>query len=102
MEKEFHVTEIKDDVRIDFRWKIKKGKITYFAINLSLLEDHKRHDVYRVDTAHGHLHEQRFWQSPKPRKLGETDYNTAFVIKKKEILENFERWIKLFKRTRRG
>lgn len=100
MEREFHVTEIKDDARIDFRWKARKGRITFFAINLSLLEEHKRQDVYRVDAAHGYLHEQRFWRSPKPIRLEEMNYNTAFTEKKKEVLENFERWIALFKKTR--
>lgn len=100
MEKEFHITEIKDDARIDFSWKMIKGKITFFAINVSLLEDDERHDVYRVDTSHGYLHEQKFWRSPKPKKLEEMDYNAAFIASKKEVLENFERWIALFKKRR--
>ena len=61
MEKEFHTTEISDIssgdvVRIDVRWIIEKSKIKDFAINLSLLEDDKIVDVYRVDTKHGYLH----------------------------------------------
>lgn len=98
MEREFHITEVEDDARIDFRWVMKKGRITDFAINVSLLEEHKRYDVYRVDTSHGYPHEQRFWQSPKPIKLDESDYNVAFVKKKKEVLENFQRWIDMFKK----
>ncbi len=100
MEKEYHYTEITDlpsgDVaRIDVRWVIEKGKIRDFAINVSLFEDDKSVDVYRVDTKHGHLHEQRFWISPKPKAL-DLDYNTAFVKKKNEVIENFSRWAKLF------
>lgn len=105
MEKEFHTTEITDlpsgeVVRIDVRWVIKKGKINDFAINLSLLEEDKAIDVYRVDTKHGYLHEQRFWISPKPEAL-DLDYNTAFVEKKNEVLENFTRWIRLFIEARK-
>lgn len=105
MEQEFHITEIKDlpegDVaRLDFRWVIKRGKIIDFAINISLLEDEKSTDVYRVDTKHKYLHEQKFWISPKPKEL-DMDYNAAFVEKKKEVFENYERWIKLFKEARK-
>ncbi|MBI2084832.1 MAG: hypothetical protein HYT70_04470 [Candidatus Aenigmarchaeota archaeon] len=105
MEQEFHITEIKDipegdAARLDFRWVIKRGKITDFAINVSLLEGGRSTDVFRVDTKHEYLHEQRFWISPKPKAL-ETDYNSAFVEKKKEVFENYERWIKLFKEARK-
>ncbi len=105
MTKEFHITEIKDledgDVaRLDFRWMIKKGKVIDFAINASLLEDGKFTDVYRVDTKHGYLHEQRFWISPKPIPL-DMDYNSAFVERKKEVFEKHERWIRLFKEARK-
>lgn len=105
MEKEFHITEINDlpsgdVVRLDFRWIIEKRRIKDFAINVSLLEDDKADDVFRVDTKHGYLHEQRFWRTPKPVAL-DMDYNTAFVEKKKEVLENYERWVKLFKESRR-
>lgn len=105
MEKEFHTTEIKDlpggdVVRLDFRWVIEKGKIKDFAINVSLLKDDTSADVFRVDTKHGYLHEQRFWASPKFKAL-DMDYNTAFIEKKKEVFENYDRWIKLFKESRR-
>ncbi len=105
MEQEFHITEIKDlpegDVaRLDFRWATKRGKVVDFAINISLLEDYKSADVFRADTKHGYLHEQRFWISPKPRAL-DMNYNFAFVEKKKGVFENYERWIKLFKEARK-
>ena len=89
-----------DVARLDFRWVIKRGKIIDFAINVSLLEGENFIDVFRVDTKHGYLHEQRFWISPKPKGLN-MDYNTAFVEKKKEVFENYERWIKLFKEARK-
>lgn len=105
MEQRFHITEIKDlpegDVaRLDFRWTMKRGKLIDFAINVTLLEGKKSTDVYRVDTKHGYLHEQRFWISPKPKPL-DMDYGLAFVEKKKEVFEHYERWIKLFKEARK-
>ena len=101
MGKEFHIIEIKDlqegnVARLDFRWVIEKGKITDFAINISLLEDEKTVDIYRVDTKHGYLHEQKFWISPKPLPFN-MNYNVAFVKKKKEVFENYERYVKNFK-----
>ena len=105
MVKEFHTTEIKDlpegdVVRLDFRWVIERGKIIDFAINVGLLEDEKLFDVFRVDTKHEYLHEQRFWVSGKPKPL-DMNYNTAFVKKKNEVFENYARWVKLFKEARK-
>jgi hypothetical protein len=102
---EFHITEIRDIatgeiVRLDFRWVMERGKIKDLAINVTLLEGKKSIDVYRVDTKHGYLHEQRFWITPKPKPL-DLDYNIAFVNKKKEVFDNYERWIKLFKEARK-
>lgn len=104
MRKEFHITEVKDlpdggAARLDFRWVIEKKKITDFAINVSLL-DGKHTDIYRVDTKHGFLHEQKFWISPRPIPL-DMDYNAAFIEKKKEVFKNHMGWIKLFKEARR-
>ena len=105
MEKEIHATEFRelpsgDVVRFDFRWMLEKGKITDFAINVNLVEGEEATDVFRVDTRHGYLHEQRFWISPKPKPLN-LKYNVAFVSKKKEVFENYEKWIKLFKEARK-
>lgn len=32
-----------------------------FSINYRVLANDKWHHVYRIDTAHGYLHEQRYW-----------------------------------------
>lgn len=105
MPKEFHTTEIKDlpegdVVRLNFRWVIEKSKMIDFAINVSLLEGERLVDVYRADTKHGYLHEQRFWISGKPKPL-DMNYNAAFVKKKDEVFENYARWVKLFKEERK-
>lgn len=105
MEKEFHTTEIRelpngDVARLDFRWVVKRRKIKEFAINLSLVEGGKSVDVFRVDTMHGYLHEQRFWISPRPEPL-DLDYSTAFVEKKGEVFEKYVRWINLFRTARK-
>lgn len=97
MSRERHYIKCIDDIRVDFRFIIERGKILHFCINVTLEENEKTTDVYRVDTAHGYLHEQRFWISPKPKKLEIEDYNHAFDLKLEEVLINCERWVKLFK-----
>ncbi len=90
-----------ETVRIDFRWALDKNEIRDFSINLSLLEGEKSIDVYRLDTSHGYIHEHRLWKSLKPERI-EENYNRAFAEKKEEILNNFARWIALFKKSRGG
>lgn len=95
--KEKSFTYRKDkDTRIDVRFKVDKGKIVFFCINLSLIKGDKIYDVYRVDTAHGYLHEQKFWRSSKPKKLG-GDYNAVFKEKKGEVIKNYKKYIKYYK-----
>ena len=96
-----HTTVVKelksgDIVRLDFRWSTVKKRVSDFAINVSILKDEKSIDVYRVDTKHKHLHEQKFWKSPRPMPI-DMDYNDAFIKKKEEVFNNYERWVKLFK-----
>lgn len=98
--RERHFTRIAGDVRVDFRLITEKGKVLYFAINVSLCTD-KPIDIYRADTAHGYLHEQRFWLSPKPRKLDLPNYNVAFVKLRNEVLENFPQWVMLFEEKKK-
>ena len=107
MREETHFTEVRelpsgDVVRIDFRFVAKRGKIKDFAINITLLENEKTEDVYRVDTKHKYLHEQRFWVSPKSQKLDYTNYNAAFKDKKEEVLKNYGKWVKWFRIKRGG
>ncbi len=88
-----------DTVRLDFRWVTKKGKITDFSINVSLLENENSIDVYRIDTKHGYIHEHRFWRPQKPTRL-DMNYDKAFIEKKAEVMNSYERWILAFKKTR--
>lgn len=100
VEKEYHYTLVSNEARIDIRWKMIGKKITFFAINLGLLKGDSIEEVYRVDTAHGYLHEQRFWVSPRPKRLDQTDYNTAFVQKKEQVITNMKRWVELYKKVK--
>lgn len=101
MKHEKHFTHIEDDARVDFRFIIEKHRIVHFSINVSIITERRNNiDVYRVDTAHGCLHEQKFWISSKPKyleKKQKENYSTIFNQKRKEVLENYIRWVKLYK-----
>lgn len=88
-----------DVVRLDFRWKMNKNKMTDFTINVSLIEGGNIADVYRIDTKHGYAHEHRFWVQQKPKRL-DVNYGKLFIEKKAEVLENYHKWVLLFKQNR--
>ena len=48
---------------IDIRIEVEKGEVLSFSVNYRILVNGKWHQVYRIDTAHGYLHEQRYWIS---------------------------------------
>lgn len=58
--------------------------------------------IYRVDTAHGYLHEQKYWISPEPMPIrtfiGDLNYNVTFFVL--EIKKNFEKYKKYFLQKR--
>lgn len=98
--KEFAMTKTDLHARIHVMLETEKGKVVHFCINLVLLEDDKSYDIYRVDTFHGFLHEQKFWRKPEKIKLN-MDVHYAFNAKLKEVEENCEKWIKLFKEAKK-
>ena len=54
---------------VDLLFEIEEGRVVDFVINFRSLIQDTWHEIYRVDTSHGYLHEQRFWISPKPISL---------------------------------
>lgn len=103
MIKEKHATLIHDNVRIDESKLITPtGKIKGFAINVSVLIGDKRFDVFRVDTAHGALHIQEFWKTDNPiylQKTKKSDYKGDFGYWHDKVEKNFDKWVKLWKKT---
>ncbi len=102
--REIHLKDIDIDnkARIDTRFKVDKSKVVFFSINVGLILDDKIVDVYRVDTAHDYPHEQKFWRSEKPIKLGDKmrDYKNIFHKKQKEVEKNYIKYIKWFKESK--
>lgn len=88
-----------DVIRLDFNWIKEKNVIVDFSINVSMLEEETKIDIYRIDTSHGYLHEHKFWKSNKPERL-DIDYTKALIDKKKEVLDSYKKWVLLFKKNR--
>ena len=89
-----------ENARINVWFDIEKGKVVNFSINLVWIKNEETYDVYRVDTCHGFLHEQKFWISNEKIRL-DMDWHYAFNEKFKDVKENYVKWIKLFIRSRK-
>ncbi|MFC1733942.1 hypothetical protein ACFL6I_26875 [candidate division KSB1 bacterium] len=82
------------DVTLAFRDNTVKG----FVLNYRAKIGDKWHDIYRVDTCHGYLHEQRFWRSPRPIKLPQTStLKLMFDFFLEEIRNNHEKYKRYYK-----
>jgi len=57
-----------------------KDKLTGFAINYTGKIKDKWHEIYRVDTAHGFLHEQKLWKTRDPIPLPEFEKMALYDV----------------------
>ena len=90
--KEYGIPITTEDM-LDIKLVIEQNKVNGFVINYRTKIKSDWHAVYRVDTCHNYLHEQRFWISPEPIKLPKTlplQYIFNFYLE--QIKENFERY----------
>lgn len=93
-------TDVLDgDAIVDIMLDVEKGVIKNFVINLRLVVGSRIYEVYRCDTAHDFLHEQKFWRSSKLKRL-KGDYNTVFNEKRKEISKKYRKYINWFKEAK--
>lgn len=84
-----------DEDIIDVKLKTEKNKVVGFALNLRCSIDGVWYAVYRIDTAHGYLHEQRFWISPEPTRLpiiSGMSLKYLFDFYLKQLRENWRRY----------
>lgn len=82
---------------LDAEIMINESQIIRFALNLRTRIDGIWYQVYRVDTAHGYLHEQRFWVSPEPIPLmQQTSMDYAFEFYMRQIKDSYERYRKYY------
>ena len=67
---ELHLS--KDDTLDITLGKDRSGQVVHLVVNYRarFRETGDRwHEIYRVDTSHGYLHEQRYWKGPEPIPL---------------------------------
>ena len=83
---------------LDVKLKTEKNKVVEFSLNYRAMIGERYYEVYRIDMAHGYLHEQRYWISPEPIPLdapsSDLNFNVTFFMS--EIKKNFERYKRYF------
>ena len=95
--KDFRIT-LKYEHIIDARLVCRDNTIKGFVLNYRARIEGRWHDIYRVDTCHSFLHEQRFWRSPIPIKLPQTaPLKIMFDFFLQEIKDNYERYERYYK-----
>jgi hypothetical protein len=95
--KEYSIPLTEQDT-LDIRLLIENNAVVGFVINYRAKIENCWYAIYRVDTCHNYLHEQRFWISPEPIKLPKSlplQYTFKFYLE--QIKENFERFKQYYK-----
>ncbi len=79
---------------LDVKLEVENNKVQSFSLNYRTKISQSFFEVYRVDTAHGFLHEQRYWLTPEPIPIPATgkDLNAVFNFYLEQIKQNFERY----------
>ena len=84
---------LSSDTILDVKIEVERGEIQEFALNLRCKIDNKWREIYRIDTAHGYLHEQKYWLSAKPiPSTQQISMQHAFEHYMDLIKNNFERY----------
>lgn len=66
--KEFSFSLTHEDM-IDVKLFIEKRNIVKFSLNYRTLVNERWENVYRIDSYHDYVHEQRFWVSNEPIEI---------------------------------
>ncbi len=79
---------------LDAKLEIGQNMVRGFSLNYRAKIGEMFFEVYRVDTAHGFLHEQKYWLSPGPISIHAmgNDLNGIFNFYLDKIKQNFERY----------
>ncbi len=84
---------------LDIKLKVEKNRVTAFSLNYRTKIGEDFFQIYRVDTSHGFLHEQRFWITPEPipiPKMGK-ELKEIFEFYLDLIKNNYRRYRKYYK-----
>lgn len=78
------------DIKLEYN---DNAQVIYFVLNYRTKINDKWHEVYRVDTTHRYLHEQRYWISDKPIPLRNImPLKIIFDYYLFQIKENYEKY----------
>jgi hypothetical protein len=82
---------------IDVKLEVEKNTVTGFAINFRTSIGGKFFEIYRVDTEHGFLHEQKFWLSGEPMPVsgigrGLKEWFDYYLGKTRENSERYKKY----------
>lgn len=94
-----YILPLSSEDKIDLLFEIQKGEVVGFVINLRAWIADNWHEIYRIDTCHGYLHEQRFWISPNPIPMAiQADLSLKQVVNKylEKVKQNYERYKKYY------
>jgi len=95
--KQFTVPLSNTDI-LDIKLEVKKNRVVSFSLNYRAKIKGSYFQIYRVDTAHGFLHEQRYWITPEPipiPKMGK-ELKDIFEFYLDSIKDNFKRYRKYY------
>lgn len=79
--------ELDDYLDVMIQWG-DEGQVQKFALNYRAWIDGTFHQIYRIDDAHGYLHEQRFWISSDPIPLPDKE-----ALPKQDVIHESFRYI---------
>ena len=89
---------------LDVKLEIERNKVKGFSLNYRTKIGESFFEIYRVDTAHGFLHEQRYWLTPEPISVPTMgkDLNDIFNFYLSQIKENFVRYKRYYLERMKG
>ncbi len=97
----FDDPELGIEGRIDVWFKISKGNVIGFAVNLSYPKGEKSYNVYRYDTSHGYAHREKLWEKGNgEEKIRGKEYSDILNQAIDDIKENWRRYIQYYKRAK--
>ncbi len=101
--KKFVIPLTKADL-LDVKLEIERNKVKNFSLNYRTRIGKSFFEVYRVDTAHDFLHEQRYWITPEPIPIPTMgkDLNDVFNFYLDQIKENFARYKRYYLERMKG
>jgi len=93
---------LSDSDMLDVIFFTERGKTVKFSINYRAKIKGEWQEIYRVDTAHGYLHEQRYWLTPEPIKLSRYEpVDVLFNYYLNEIREDYLKYRNYYIQKRR-